>query len=138
MTSPAKRPATKAGQRIASVDRIKAAALNQILRNGYHAASVDEIAKEAGMTKGAVYFYFQSKGALLLALLDEIESLVVDSTVDRIAKAGPNVTDKLVAALHSQGLLAAQHVKYLILFTISLTEFTGTGSPIEERLNEIY
>jgi AcrR family transcriptional regulator len=138
MSMPASRPATKAGQRTASVDRIKAAALSQILRSGYHAASVDEIAKDAGMTKGSVYFYFNSKSALFLALLDEIESLVVDSIIGRIAKAGPTVTDKLVAALHGQGLLAAQHVQYLILFTVALAEFAGTGGPIEERLTEIY
>jgi AcrR family transcriptional regulator len=40
------------------------------LRRGFHAASVDEIAAEAGFTKGAVYSNFASKDELFLAVLD--------------------------------------------------------------------
>jgi len=38
--------------------------------NGYTAASVDMICKDAGMSKGAFYHHFESKQALFLALLD--------------------------------------------------------------------
>jgi AcrR family transcriptional regulator len=40
-------------------------------RRGVQAASVDEIASDAGFTKGAVYANFESKEALFLAMLDE-------------------------------------------------------------------
>ncbi len=39
------------------------------LRRGFHGASVDEIAEEAGYTKGAVYSNFASKDDLYLAVL---------------------------------------------------------------------
>ena len=41
---------------------------------GYENATIDTIAAEAGLTKGAVYFYFKGKAALLHALLDDAEA----------------------------------------------------------------
>ena len=38
--------------------------------HGYTAASVDDICKDAGISKGAFYHHFESKQALFLALLD--------------------------------------------------------------------
>jgi len=37
---------------------------------GFNAASVDDICKDAGISKGAFYHHFESKQALFLALLD--------------------------------------------------------------------
>jgi len=41
------------------------------LRRGFHPASLDEIADEAGYTKGAVYSNFASKDELFLAVLEK-------------------------------------------------------------------
>lgn len=40
-------------------------------RRGFESATLDEVAEEAGFTKGAVYDHFGSKENLLFALLDE-------------------------------------------------------------------
>jgi AcrR family transcriptional regulator len=40
-------------------------------RSGLHQASIDEVAEEAGFTKGAFYANFASKEELFLAMLDE-------------------------------------------------------------------
>ncbi len=40
---------------------------------GYEAASIDDIAATARVTKGAVYHHFQSKGGLFRAVLDDLE-----------------------------------------------------------------
>ena len=37
---------------------------------GYNASSVDDICKDAGISKGAFYHHFESKQMLFLALLD--------------------------------------------------------------------
>jgi AcrR family transcriptional regulator len=50
--------------------RILDAALRVFLRDGFHGASLDDIAEEAGYTKGAVYSNFDGKDDLFLALLD--------------------------------------------------------------------
>ena len=51
-------------------DRLLAAAKAILLRRGFHAATLDEIALEAGVTKGAVYSNFTSKADLFLAVID--------------------------------------------------------------------
>src|ERR687894_3266239 len=47
------------------------AALRVFARRGYRDAGVDEIAAEAGYSKGAIYWHFDGKEDLLLTLLDE-------------------------------------------------------------------
>ncbi|MGR9093407.1 MAG: TetR/AcrR family transcriptional regulator, partial [Gammaproteobacteria bacterium] len=42
-------------------------AIDCFSRYGYHATSVDRIAKLAGVTKGAIYYHFRDKAALLAA-----------------------------------------------------------------------
>jgi AcrR family transcriptional regulator len=48
-----------------------AAARRVFLRRGFHPAGLDEIADEAGYTKGAVYSNFAGKDDLFLAVLEE-------------------------------------------------------------------
>src|SRR5204862_4334863 len=45
-------------------------ARNAFLERGFHGASLDEIAEEAGYSKGAVYSNFAGKDDLFLAVLD--------------------------------------------------------------------
>jgi len=47
------------------------AAAKVFLRQGFFVASVDDVADEAGFTKGAVYAHFGSKEELFLALVQE-------------------------------------------------------------------
>jgi AcrR family transcriptional regulator len=47
------------------------AAAGVYARRGFDGATLDEVAEEAGFTKGAVYDHFGSKENLLVALLDE-------------------------------------------------------------------
>lgn len=56
--------------RLQTRERLLEAAALVFSRRGYHAASVEEIAEEAGFSKGAVYSNFASKEDLFLALLD--------------------------------------------------------------------
>ena len=41
-------------------------AIDCFARHGYHATSIDRIAKAAGLTKGAIYYHFKDKEELLL------------------------------------------------------------------------
>jgi AcrR family transcriptional regulator len=54
-----------------------AAAARVYARRGFNGATLDEVAAEAGFTKGAVYGHFGSKENLLLALMEEHLALQV-------------------------------------------------------------
>ena len=58
---------------------LMASARQLFLRRGFHAASLELVAEEAGFTIGAVYSRFGSKADLFLAILDErIDQLVAE------------------------------------------------------------
>ncbi|HVF76822.1 MAG TPA: TetR family transcriptional regulator [Solirubrobacteraceae bacterium] len=48
------------------------AAEQRFFVHGYHGTTLDDIADDAGYTKGAVYSTFKSKAGLFLALFDEV------------------------------------------------------------------
>ena len=50
--------------------RLIEAAMHVWARQGYDACAVDEVAGEAGVSKGAVYFHFRSKEDLLLEVVE--------------------------------------------------------------------
>ena len=52
-------------------DELLSAALKVFARRGYKEAGVDEIAAEAGYSKGALYWHFSGKEDLLMALIEE-------------------------------------------------------------------
>lgn len=51
-------------------DQVILGARAVFMREGYEGASVDEIARDAGVSKATLYSYFQDKQALFLAVLD--------------------------------------------------------------------
>jgi len=51
------------------IQQIIEAALKVFAREGFAQARMDDIAKEAGISKGAVYLYFASKDAIITAIL---------------------------------------------------------------------
>jgi AcrR family transcriptional regulator len=50
-------------------DEIMAAAKKVFARKGFHAATIADVAKEAGLAYGSVYWYFDSKDELFHALM---------------------------------------------------------------------
>ena len=45
---------------------------------GYHETTIDDIAERAGLSKGAVYWHFEGKHQLFLALLESYISALAD------------------------------------------------------------
>lgn len=133
-----KRGQRKRDQSGASIEKILDSAIELMVSRGFNATTVDDIARRVGLTKGAVYFHFENKTAILMTLLDNIENLLIGGLMERVLSAGPNSRDRLVAALHNQGLLAGSKTKYLLLFTLIMLEFNGTGDEIEARVRRIY
>jgi AcrR family transcriptional regulator len=50
---------------------ILAAALEEFVEHGYAATKLEDVARRAGITKGTLYLYFESKDALLKAVVRE-------------------------------------------------------------------
>lgn len=70
-------------------EELLTAALRVFARRGYRDAGVDEIAAEAGYSKGALYWHFAGKSELLTALLEERVDAPMRERVDLLASAPP-------------------------------------------------
>jgi AcrR family transcriptional regulator len=69
-----------------------AAAATVFARRGYHKATIEEIAAEAGMTSGAIYSNFDGKEELFLAIADDqVESRVAE--IEAVADAAEGKGD---------------------------------------------
>lgn len=134
----ASRPTTKKAQRAASVEGLLMAARALFVSRGYRHTTVDDIAEAAHLTKGAVYFYFRNKEALLSALLDRIEAIVVGGMNERIATAGQGAARRLVAFMHGQARLGVESPDDVLLLILMSLEFAGTGGAIDVRIRSIY
>ncbi|SNS87580.1 transcriptional regulator, TetR family [Anaerovirgula multivorans] len=64
-------------------ERIINAALKEFAQNGYERASTNEIIKEAEISKGSLFSYFNSKKELYLFLLDYVVK-VIDKIYDEV------------------------------------------------------
>jgi len=129
---------TKQAQRESSVEALLQAALRLFVHTGFEQTSVDRIAEAAGLSKGAIYFYFDSKESLLHGLLDQAEEVIVDRMVRTIAGAGPRATDKIAIFINGQAELGVTDPDRVLLLILSSLEFHKKDGAIERRVRAIY
>lgn len=84
-----KKRLTRAEKRGRTREDLIAAAERLFTERGFHATSVDEIALEAGYTKGAVYSNFRSKEDLFFAVYERRAERAVVETERVIREDGP-------------------------------------------------
>lgn len=89
--------------------RLKAAGGEAFARRGLRGTTIDELARAAGISKGAFYRFYDSKEALLLALLDEYET-AAHAEIEAAVRADPHggieyLIDSAIHALESHPLL---------------------------------
>ncbi|MEH7436126.1 TetR/AcrR family transcriptional regulator [Neobacillus drentensis] len=65
-------------------NRIINAAIKEFAQKGYSNASTNEIVKEAGISKGLLFHYFQNKKQLFLFLFDSCVELISDDFYKKI------------------------------------------------------
>lgn len=128
----------------AQLDPILTAALHHIALHGYHATSVRMIAREVGVTVPALYYHYENKQAMLVALLDSSVALAISYVERALAAAGTDPVSRLQALVKGVALYSAHHRDLAILDSErrSLTEenlarYAAHRDSIESRLHEI-
>jgi len=77
-------------------DKLISAARRLFEDHGYAAAPIDEIARQAGVTRGALYHHFNGKQGLFRAVIEDIQDELADH-VDRNADKHDDPWDAFVA-----------------------------------------
>ena len=81
-------PAPRQKRSIEKRERIHSAALHLFRKKGYHATSIEEIARKARVPVGGFYQHYRSKRQLLLALMDGMLQMMARLDVDGLRVAG--------------------------------------------------
>ena len=95
-TAPAtlsRRDQQKEAKRLALID----AALAVFSRVGFAAAKIDDVANEAGVSKGTVYLYFESKEKLFEGMVKSKMVPMLDNFEEAMAQSTKSATERLRA-----------------------------------------
>lgn len=113
--------------------QLLAAALETFTSSGYHAASMDEIAERASVSKPVLYQHFPSKLDLYTAVLD----LHIDSLVFAIQKAIASTRDnrnRVTATIDAYfGFIEGEGEAFRLLFESDMS----VEPQVRERLNRM-
>jgi TetR/AcrR family transcriptional regulator, transcriptional repressor of aconitase len=86
---------------------ILAAARRCFVRDGFHQTSMQDLVREAGMSSGAVYRYFDSKDAMIVAIAEENLDQIV-AIVRKSVQHGADLGAAMAAALE---FVSARHAE---------------------------
>jgi TetR/AcrR family transcriptional regulator len=115
---------------VSTSDRILAAALRSFGTSGIDGTSLDALARDLGVTKQAILYWYPSKEALLDAVID-FSALELQRRFARAIQTGEGF-DRIDAVVRAAFRLAARHPAMLGL----MREVNRIGPPTSTRLTE--
>jgi len=121
-----------------SIRSVLDSALSLFVTQGYDVTSMDDIAGRAGLTKGAVYFYFKDKISLLYALLERSEEELFEPIYDAIRSRRSSPTMRIVRLTSEFSRVGAEHKELALLHVVVSLEMHGRKNKVEERVQQIY
>lgn len=116
--------------------QILRAARAVFVERGYLASRVEDVAKRAHLSKGAVYFYFRSKRELFDAIVDEEQAITI-SFLEGVA-ADPRPANEKLIVLGWQYLDYFAGLKSPPRFFLLMSEMAIRDEELRERTQAIH
>jgi AcrR family transcriptional regulator len=114
-------------------DLIKQCAVRTFRQYGYNKSTLDDIAKQLGMKKTTLYYYFKNKEDIFNEIIkDEVRLLIED--LNTIIKSRKDVSGKLLGVVHK---LIYYGKERSTVYSISLETFLEIGEIINKSFLEI-
>ena len=125
---------TQAERRRRSRDAILGSAARGLSRHGYGNLVLEEVAREAGYTRGALYHQFHGKEDLAMAVLDWVEESWRTEVGERVA-AQPDPVAALLELARGHAVFCRRDVARV---EIALRmEFSDADHPLARRLDAV-
>jgi AcrR family transcriptional regulator len=105
--------------------KIIEAALHLFVRKGYHGTSISEITEKVGLTKGALYSHFKSKGQLLLRIISEYEAQYIDRLIQVVSEHPGDAQGKLHRAISYSSSFAIKNLDLCLFLDYLTTELNA-------------
>ncbi len=125
-------------RRETSIAAVLDSALALFVTQGYDATSMDDIAGQAGLTKGAVYFYFKDKVSLLHALLERTEAELFDPIFQELRNSNAAATDRIIRLTNWFARVGADKPELPLLHVLVSLQMLNRDNIAEEKVREIY
>jgi AcrR family transcriptional regulator len=107
-------------------EELAASALRLFTERGYYSTTVDDVAKAAGVTKGAVYHHFDSKEELLITAVRNFFTAAI-SHMEDLLRGAPDLSPvERVRRILSAGARVWCRPEFTAIFTIVFGE-AGSG-----------
>jgi AcrR family transcriptional regulator len=113
---------------------IMAVASHVFAEKGYYATTISDLATAAGIAKGTIYWYFNNKRSIMIAILDDISQEIV-KTFGGILMSAP---DGLEAVLRCVGPALDLLEKHGPIYLMYFLEIGSTDLTIQEKYRNIY
>lgn len=116
--------------------QILEAAMRVFARMGFHKARMDDIAQEAGVSKGLLYWYYKNKDAIIAAILDRVFSDELRHLRDALAAQGP-VSARLIR-LGEESARDILRMEMLIPIAFEFYALAGRNRHVRAALQRYY
>lgn len=118
-------------------EKLLDASIRLFLTRGYAGATTNEIVRSAGVSKGALYWYFKSKEEILGAILDRYCDEFMEGISEKVNGCKGDFITKFKMFYKFTTEFARDNRELLLGFTALLIEFAGTGNELEKRMKGI-
>jgi len=119
-------------------ERILKEAMRLFLERGYHGTSIDDITRAAGLTKGALYWHFESKEDLLKKIIKKYENSFLDEMIHSVSEVKNGVLGKFEKYIRFTSAFAYYNRELCVSFETLAAELIGAHHRIEPEFRRIY
>lgn len=121
-------------------EQLLQAALRLFSEKGYRETSTQEVARAAGLTKGALYFHYPSKEDLLVALVHSINNQYKEAfmATARPGMSPGEILAKVIAVSHLPGLPDIRHAFDITLMGLRVPKVKALVARIQRERIRIY
>jgi TetR/AcrR family transcriptional repressor of nem operon len=112
--------------------------MNQVRREGFDAVSIMDIVKEAGVPKGSFHYYFDSKEAFGMELLDHFGQYIHQATKADIAVPGLSAYERLRRVFTGYAeRMRKDEFRSGCLAGIMALEISDRSDPLRKKANQL-
>jgi AcrR family transcriptional regulator len=103
---------------------------------GFNQARMDDIVSESGLSKGALYWYYKSKDAIILALLDRVFIAEMEEAEKLIAQ--PGSAEERIRVLALSAVREIRHFEPIMSLGYEFVALAARRREVRERLKSYY
>jgi AcrR family transcriptional regulator len=126
---------TQAERRARSRSALLEAAARGLSRYGYGHLRLEEVARDAGYTRGALYHQFKDKADLALAVIDWVDENWMRE-VGQPAEQEPDPVSELMALARGHAVFCRRDVARVVMAL--RVEFSSNDHPVGREIQRIY